>query len=201
VAVGVLLAVAIAAAAVALADNTQHITLASGKPPGSASAAAVPAAVPGKGTGATSVSPAGPSASKPATAVPTPTTLVPTPTSATAGPTATAAPTTASPTPAPTRPPAPGTLVVTPSGGPLEVSQSGVSITLTATGGPVNWSIAVSGARSQHVHVSPSSGTLASGASVPVTITVDHTATGGSLTVSPGGTVFTIVMSNQQAAL
>jgi uncharacterized protein (DUF2342 family) len=89
---------------------------------------------------------------------------------------------------------------VTPSGGPLEISQSGVSITLTATGGPVNWSIAVSGARSQHVHVSPSSGTLASGASVPVTITVDHTATGGSLTVSPGGTVFTIVMSNQQAA-
>jgi hypothetical protein len=202
VAVGVLLAVAIAAAAVALADNTQHITLASGKPPGSASgpasAAAVPAAVPGKGTGPASVSPAGPSASKPSTAVPTPTTLAPTPTSATAGPTA--APTTASPTPAPTRPPAPGTLVVTPSGGPLEISQSGVSITLTATGGPVNWSIAVSGARSQHVHVSPSSGTLASGASVPVTITVDHTATGGSLTVSPGGTVFTIVMSNQQAA-
>jgi RNA polymerase sigma factor (sigma-70 family) len=197
-AVGVLLAVAIAAAAVALTGNAEHINLASGKPPGSASrpASAVPAAIPGMGTAAASVSPTGPSASKPSTAVPTPTTLAPTSTSATAGSTATAAPPAASPTPAPTRPPAPGTLIVTPSGGPLEISQGGASITLTATGGPVNWSIAVSGDRSQHVHVSPSSGTLASGASVPVTITVDHTATGGSLTVSPGGTVFTIVISN-----
>ena len=75
------------------------------------------------------------------------------------------------------------------------LSQGGASITLTAIGGPVNWSVAVSGNRSQHVHVGPSSGTLAAGASVPVTITVDHTATGGSLTVSPGGTVFTIVIS------
>ena len=89
---------------------------------------------------------------------------------------------------------------MTPSGGPLEIPQGGVSITLTAAGGPVNWSIAVSGGRSQHVHVNPSSGTLAGGASVPVTITIDHTATGASLTVSPGGTVFTIVMSNQQGA-
>ena len=89
---------------------------------------------------------------------------------------------------------------MTPSGGPLDVSQGGASITLTAAGGPVNWSIAVSGGRSQHVHVNPSSGTLAGGASVPVTITIDHTATGASLTVSPGGTVFTIVLSNQQGA-
>jgi uncharacterized protein (DUF2342 family) len=85
---------------------------------------------------------------------------------------------------------------VTPSGGLLVVPQGGASITLTAVGGAVNWSIAVSGGRSQHVHVNPSSGTLASGASVPVTITVDHTATGGTLTVSPSGTVFTIVISN-----
>jgi hypothetical protein len=75
------------------------------------------------------------------------------------------------------------------------ISQGGVSIALTAIGGPVNWSVAVSGNHSQHVHVDPSSGTLAAGASVPVTITVDHTATGASLTVSPGGTVFTIVIS------
>jgi uncharacterized protein (DUF2342 family) len=89
---------------------------------------------------------------------------------------------------------------VTPPGGPLDIPQGGVSITLTAAGGPVNWSIAISGGRSQHVHVNPSSGTLAGGASVAVTITVDHTAAGGSLTVSPGGTVFTIVTGNQQGA-
>ena len=196
VAVGVLLAVAIAAAAVALTGNTEHITLAGAKPPGSAPplAAAAPATSPGESTAATSAPPAGASASKPASAAPTPITLAPT-TSATTSPASAPASTPASSTPAPTPPPAPGRLVVTPSGGPLVLSQDGASITLTAIGGPVNWSVAVSGNRSQHVHVSPSSGTLAAGASVPVTITVDHTATGGSLTVSPGGTVFTIVIS------
>ena len=196
VAVGVLLAVAIAAAAVALTGNTEHITLAGAKPPGSASPlAAAPATSPGTTTAATSAPPASASASKPASAAPTPITLAPTPTSATTNPAPAPAPTPASSTTAPPPPPAPGTLVVSPSGGPLMLSQGGASITLTAIGGPVNWSVAVSGNRSQHVHVGPSSGTLAAGASVPVTITVDHTATGGSLTVSPGGTVFTIVIS------
>ena len=197
VAVGVLLAVAIAAAAVALTGNTEHITLAGAKPPGSAPplAAAAPTTSPGESTAATSAPPAGASASKSASAAPTPITLAPTPTSASTNPAPAPAPTPASSTPAPTPTPAPGRLVVTPSGGPLVLSQGGASITLTAIGGPVNWSVAVSGNRSQHVHVSPSSGTLAAGASVPVTITVDHTATGGSLTVSPGGTVFTIVIS------
>jgi len=186
VAVGILLVVAIAAAAVALTRNTEHITLAGTKPPGSApplaAAAAAPATSPGKST------PAGASAPKPSSAAPTPT-------SATSNPAPAPAPTPASSTPPPP-PPAPGALVVTPSGGPLMISQGGgVSITLTAQGGPVNWSIAVSGNRSQHVHVDPSSGTLAAGASVRVTVTVDHAATGGSLTVSPGGTVFTIVIS------
>jgi RNA polymerase sigma factor (sigma-70 family) len=189
VAVGVLLVVAIAAAAVALTRNTEHITLAGAKPPGSApplaAGAAAPATSPAKSTAATSAPHGGASASKPAS---------PAPTSATSNPAT--APTPASSTPAPPPPPAPATLVVTPSGGTLMISQGGgASITLTAQGGPVNWSIAVSGNRSQHVHVDPSSGTLAAGASVPVTVTVDHAATGGSLTVSPGGTVFTIVIS------
>jgi RNA polymerase sigma factor (sigma-70 family) len=189
VVVGVLLAVAIAVAAVALTGNTERLTLAGGKPRGSApplaAAAVAPSAVPAKSTPATSAPPA----SAPASAAPTPasTTANPTPAPVTAPP---------SPTLAPSPPPASGTLVVTPSGGPLQIPQGGVSITLTAVGGPVNWSIAVSGNRSQHVHVNPSSGTLAGGASVAVTITVDHAATGGSLTVSPGGTVFSIVISN-----
>jgi len=199
VAVGVLLAIAIAAAAVALAGNTEHIALTGGKPPGSASrpasAAAAPAGSLSKGATATSAPPPGASASTPASTAPTSITLAPTPPSATSNPTPAPTPAPTSPTPAPPPPPAPGTLVVTPSGGPLVIPQGGVSITLTAVGGAVNWSIAVSGGRSQHVHVSPSSGTLAGGASVPVTITVDHTATGGTVTVSPGGAAFTIVIS------
>jgi hypothetical protein len=192
VAVGVLLAVAIATAAVALTGNTAHITLADAKPPGSAPPLAAPAAAPttslGESTATTSAPPASASASKAASPAPTPA-------SATSNPTPAPTPTPASSTPAPSPRPAPGTLVVTPSGGPLVISQGGVSVTLTAAGGPVNWVIAVSGNRSQHVHVTPSSGALAAGASVPVTITVDHTATGASLTISPGGTVFTIVIS------
>jgi RNA polymerase sigma factor (sigma-70 family) len=195
VAVGVLLAVAIAVGAIALTGNTEHLTLAGGKPRGSApplaaAAVAPPAVVPGTSTAATSAPAASPSASSSASAIPTPasTTAYPTPSPVTAPPSS-------------TPPPAAGTLVVTPSGGPLDISQGGASITLAAAGGPVNWSIAVSGGRSQHVHVNPSSGTLAGGASVSVTITIDHTAAGGSLTVSPGGTVFTIVVSNQQDAL
>jgi hypothetical protein len=52
----------------------------------------------------------------------------------------------------------------------------------------------VSGARSHHVRVHPSSGTLADGASVLVTIKVDHTAVGETVTISPGGTAFAIVI-------
>jgi RNA polymerase sigma factor (sigma-70 family) len=193
VAVGVLLAVAIAVAAIALTGNAEHLTLAGGKPRGSApplaAAAVAPPAVPGKSTAAASAPPASASASTPASAAPAPssTTANPTPAPVTASPSSTLAP---------SPPPGPGSLAVTPSGGPLEIPQGGASITLTAVGGAVNWSIAVSGDRSQHVHVNPSSGTLAGGASVPVTITVDHKATGGTLTVSPSGTVFTIVISN-----
>jgi RNA polymerase sigma factor (sigma-70 family) len=187
---GVLLAAAIAAVAVALTGNS----LAGGKPPGSAPAQAAAgvtrAAVPGSRT---ATSPAGTSAAKPTTAAPTSSTLVPPPVSAPANPAP--APTSAGPAPAPAPPPAPGRLVVSPSGGPLVISPGGVgaSITLTAQGGAVNWSITVSGDR--HVHVGASSGTLAAGTSVAVTIRADTTATGGTVTVNPGGTVFTIVVS------
>jgi hypothetical protein len=83
---------------------------------------------------------------------------------------------------------------VTPSGGLLVIPPGGLSITLTAHGGPVDWSIAVSGVRRHHVRVDPSSGTLADGASVRVTIKVDHTAVGETVTISPGGTAFAIVI-------
>jgi hypothetical protein len=74
------------------------------------------------------------------------------------------------------------------------IPPGGLSITLTAQGGPVDWSVTVSGDRQHHVRVDPSSGTLADGASVRVTIKVDHTAVGETVTISPGGTAFAIVI-------
>ena len=112
----------------------------------------------------------------------------------TVSPTPTPAPGTPTPTPTPTPAPTAGTLVVTPSGSSLVIPPGGLSITLTAQGGPVDWSIAVSGVRRHHVRVHPSSGTLADGASVRVMIKVDHTAVGETLTISPGDTAFVIVI-------
>jgi hypothetical protein len=64
----------------------------------------------------------------------------------------------------------------------------GASITLTASGGPVSWSIAESGSLLGHVAVSPSSGTLAAGQSVTVSIRVTTLVSlASSLTVNPGG--------------
>jgi hypothetical protein len=82
---------------------------------------------------------------------------------------------------------------VNPPGGQLRIPQDGATIWLSAQGGPVTWSITVSGGPGD-VSVSPSSGTLAEGRSVPVTITASHWASGDQVTVSPGGTVFTIVV-------
>jgi RNA polymerase sigma factor (sigma-70 family) len=204
VAAGAVLAVTIATVAVLLSGNTEHLKLADGKPPGSPppSAAAAPPPATGKST-TTPHPPATPPVFAP---IPAPTTAVPTPIATTAtlattgSPTPTPAPTTASPTPTPTPSPTPTptptpvTLVVTPSGGPLVIPPGGLSITLTAQGGPVDWSVTVSGDRQHHVRVDPSSGTLADGASVRVTIKVDHTATGETLTISPGDTAFAIVI-------
>jgi RNA polymerase sigma factor (sigma-70 family) len=207
VAASAVLAAAIVAVVVALTGNTEHLKLAEGKPPvstpPSAAAAAAPPPAASKGS-TTSPPPASPPPATPpafapvlasATAPPTPT-ATPTPTVITVSPTPTPAPGTPTPTPSPAPTPAPtaGTLVVTPSGGSLVVPPGGLSITLTAQGGPVDWSIAVSGNRSHHVRVHPSSGTLADGASVRVTIKVDHTAVGETVTVSPGGTAFAIVI-------
>jgi RNA polymerase sigma factor (sigma-70 family) len=218
VAAGAVLAVAIAVVAVVLSGSTEHLKLADGKPPGSPppSVAAAPPPATGKST-TTPHPPTTPPAFAPAprstTAAPTPTaapaptptaatiaavvaTAAPAPTVITVSPTPTPAPATPTPTPSPTPTPAPtaGTLAVTPSGGPLVIPPGGLSITLTAQGGPVDWSIAVSGDRQHHVRVDPSSGTLADGASVRVTIKVDHTAVGETLTISPGDTAIAIVI-------
>jgi RNA polymerase sigma factor (sigma-70 family) len=211
VAAGAVLAVAIAAVAVVLSGNTQHLKPADGKPPGSTPPSAAAAAAPPPATSKSTTTPHPPATPPafaptltPTTAAPTPTatiaaiaaTAAPTPTTTTVSPTPTPAPATPTPTPSPAPTPAPtaGTLVVTRSGGPLVIPPGGLSITLTAQGGPVDWSIAVSGDRQHHVRVDPSSGTLADAASVRVTIKVDHTAVGETVTISPGDTAFAIVI-------
>jgi RNA polymerase sigma factor (sigma-70 family) len=213
VAASAVVAAAIVAVVVTLNGNTEHIKLADGKPPGSTPPSAAAAAAPPPVTSKrittspppTSPPPATPPAFAPVpasgtapstpTATPTPAaTTATTPTTASANPVPTPAPGTPTPSPTPTPAPTAGTLVVTPSGGSLVVPPGGLSITLTAQGGPVVWSITVSGNRSHHVRVHPSSGTLADGASVRVTIKVDHTAVGETVTISPGGTAFAIVI-------
>jgi len=95
--------------------------------------------------------------------------------------------------------PNPGTL--TSSTGRLDlVSVKGTAIgkfTLTAKGGPVSaYSITAGSALAGHISVSPSSGSLAAGASVTVTVTsTSLVALAGQLTVNPGGLTITVVLS------
>jgi len=68
--------------------------------------------------------------------------------------------------------------------------------TLTAQGGPVSYSITVGSALAGSLKVSPSSGSLASGASVTITVTsTSLVAVDGQLTVNPGGHTITVVLS------
>jgi RNA polymerase sigma factor (sigma-70 family) len=96
-------------------------------------------------------------------------------------------------------PPSVGTLSV--STGQLKlVAISGTAtgrFTLTAEGGPVSaYSITVGSALVGSIGVSPSAGSLASGASVTITVTsTSLVALDGQLTVNPGGRTITVVLS------
>lgn len=71
----------------------------------------------------------------------------------------------------------------------------GGSLRLTASGGPVSWSISEPASLLGALSVSPASGTLSAGDSVTVTITATGLASLDSqLTVSPGGQVVTVVL-------
>jgi hypothetical protein len=71
----------------------------------------------------------------------------------------------------------------------------GSTLTLTADGGPVNWSISEPASLLGELDVSPSSGTLRAGQSAQVTITVSGLASlDTQLTVSPGGQAVTVVL-------
>ena len=92
-----------------------------------------------------------------------------------------------------------GTLTVSP--GTLDlVSVNGAAtgnFTLTAQGGPVgDYSITVGSALAGKLTLSPSSGSLASGASVTITVTsTSQVALNGRITVNPGGHTVTVVLS------
>jgi hypothetical protein len=78
---------------------------------------------------------------------------------------------------------------VNPPGG--QIGPGSTQITLTAQGGAVDWSITVS-AGDGNLSVDPSSGTLAAGQTVTVTIRASHRTAGRQVTIIPLGTVFTI---------
>jgi hypothetical protein len=69
------------------------------------------------------------------------------------------------------------------------------SLTLTASGGPVSWSIAEPSSLLGELTVSPSAGTLAAGDSVTAQISVTGLASlDATLTVSPGGQTVAVLL-------
>jgi hypothetical protein len=132
------------------------------------------------------------------TATTTPVVLPPSPGAATSQP-ATGTNPASPPASSATAPPRPGTL--SSSTGRIDlVSVKGTAIgrfTLTARGGPVSaYSITAGSALAGRISVSPSSGSLAAGASVTITVTsTSLIALDGTLTVNPGGLTITVVVS------
>ncbi len=89
-----------------------------------------------------------------------------------------------------------GTLTVSP--GELDITSPGSgTVTLTASGGPVSWSVSVPAGTTKKdgVAVTPTSGTLAAGDTIVVTVTVDGPGKPTvHLTFSPGGEIVKVVV-------
>jgi hypothetical protein len=87
-----------------------------------------------------------------------------------------------------------GTLSVSPTTVLLSPLLGG-SLTLTASGGPVSWSISEPASLLGELTVAPASGTLSAGSSVTVAITVSGLVSlDTQLTVQPGGQAVTVVL-------
>jgi RNA polymerase sigma factor (sigma-70 family) len=131
-------------------------------------------------SGAASTSPSSPGGGRqPSPSTPAPASVSPRPTSP--------VPRTSTSTTSAPPPPAQGTLSVSPTRILLTPGRGG-SLTLTASGGPVTWSIFESSSLLGSVTASPSSGTLRSGQSVTVSLIVTNLiAVHSVLTVNPGG--------------
>jgi RNA polymerase sigma factor (sigma-70 family) len=209
----VVLAMIIASLAFALTGNTEHLSLAVGKPAHHGGGA--PAAPPAPGGGQQGNPPPKPKpnparpAPPPATTAPRPapsrpprpappartTAPAPAPVTPTAPVTRVTTPPAPRPsptTPAPTPTPAPtqGTLAVLPDGGQMYANTT--PIVLVAHQGAVSWSISVSGGSGQ-IGVFPSSGTLRPGLPAVVSVTASPLYAGtAELTISPGQTRITV---------
>jgi RNA polymerase sigma factor (sigma-70 family) len=122
------------------------------------------------------------------------------PSSATGTPSSNASSNAPSASPSPSAPSA-GQGTLSASTGRLDlVSVNGTAtgtFTLTAHGGPVSgYSVTVGSTLAGHLSVSPSSGSLAAGASVTITVaSTSLVALGGQLTVNPGGQTITVLLS------
>jgi hypothetical protein len=124
----------------------------------------------------------------------------PAPVAASSSPVPSATRTTPAPATSPASTPAPAAGTLSLSTGTLRlVSVKGVAtakFTLTARGGPVSYSITPGSSLVGSLSVSPSAGSLASGASVTVTVTSGSlVALNGQLTVNPGGQTITVILS------
>jgi RNA polymerase sigma factor (sigma-70 family) len=150
-----------------------------------------PAAQPSPGSSATPTG--GVSSSSPGAAPSSSSPAAPPPSSSSpaAPPTSSSPPPSSSP---PVQVPAAGTLSVSP-GTVVLTPLLGSSITLTAEGGPVSWSVSEPASLLGELIVSPSSGTLAAGQSATVSISVSGLASlDTTLTVNPGGHPVTVVL-------
>ncbi len=150
-----------------------------------------PAARPSPGSSATPTG--GASSSSPSAAPSSSSPVAPPPSSSSpaAPPPSSPPPPTSSP---PVQAPAQGTLTVSP-GTVVLTPLLGSSITLTAEGGPVSWSIPEPASLLGALIVSPSSGTLQAGQSTTVSISVSRPASlDTTLTVNPGGHPVTVVL-------
>lgn len=163
-----------------------------GGSPGSGGGGVVPVVTvkPSPGSSATPTS--GASSSAPSSAPSSSSPAAPPPSSSSpAAPTSSPPPASSSP---PAQAPVQGTLTVSPSTVVL-TPLLGSSLTLTAEGGPVSWSISEPASLLGELIVSPSSGTLAAGQSTTVSISVSGLASlDTTLTVSPGGHAVTVVL-------
>jgi len=113
---------------------------------------------------------------------------------ATATATSTATASTSPTAPASSSSAAAGTLSVSPTTIVLAPLLAG-SLTLSASGGPVSWSISEPSSLVGKLAISPSSGTLASGASTTVSVSVSGIlAVDAQLTVSPGDETVTVIL-------
>jgi RNA polymerase sigma factor (sigma-70 family) len=151
---------------------------------------------PGSGGGAVPVvtlSPAaGPGAGPEASVTPVASGSAPASAPPTAAPPPSSPPSSSHPAPPPAV--AAGTLTVSP-GTVVLTPLLGSTLTITAHGRPVSWSISEPGSLLGKLAVSPSAGTLAAGQSVQVSISVSGLASlDTTLTVNPGGHPVTVVL-------